>query len=87
MSNGVKVFRVTGYYIKIKKKIPVVFECRATSEENALEKAYSEIGSRHRVKRDRIFIEKDGGINEISVEEAREPEIAELDSEDFVIYR
>lgn len=86
MADGIKLYQVKGYFIKGKDKIPLTFECRALKETDALEKAYSEIGSRHRVKRDRIFIDKKTGIKTIPMEEGREPEFVDIESEDFVIY-
>ncbi len=67
--NGeVKVFRIEGYYVKKRKKIFFSEEMRALSKEHALELIYSNIGSRHRVKRRDVIIEE---INVISPKEAK----------------
>ncbi|MHA2503952.1 MAG: 50S ribosomal protein L18Ae [Candidatus Kariarchaeaceae archaeon] len=87
MSDTANIFRIKGFFIKGKTRIPLTFECRAYKEEDALEKAFSEIGSRHRVKRDRIFIERGKGIEIISAEEAVNPEFSEMDDASFKIYR
>lgn len=64
----VKVFRIEGYYAKKRKKIFFSEEVRALSEEHALELVYSNIGSRHRVKRHDVAIKQ---INVISPEKAK----------------
>lgn len=87
MAEIANIYRISGYYIKVKTKIPFIFECRAYKVENALEKVFSELGSRHRVKRDRIFIERDKGIKTINAEDARNPEFLDMNADDFVIYR
>ena len=58
MTEQVKIFRAKGHFIKNRKKIALSAELRAIKIEHALEKLYSEIGSRHRVKRSEIFIPK-----------------------------
>ena len=62
----IKVFRIKGGYNK--RRTPHVFsvEIRALNEQQALELAYSEIGSKHRVKRTAIKI--------TSIEEITNPE-------------
>jgi large subunit ribosomal protein LX len=86
MSSKINLYRLSGYFIKGKDKIPINFETRASTVENAIEKAFSEIGSRHRVKRDRIFIEKDKGVQIITSDQAKEPEFAEMEQDDFKIF-
>ena len=81
-----KLYRISGYYMKLKTKVPLSFECKALKVEDAIEKAFSEIGSRHRVKRDRIFIAKKTDITEITVDEAKDPQYKEMDEENFEIY-
>ncbi|MCY3413650.1 MAG: 50S ribosomal protein L18a [Candidatus Heimdallarchaeota archaeon] len=83
----VKVYRVTGELRKTQKKmkIPLMMEVRAHKVEDVLEKVFSEIGSRHRVKREDILIPKDGGIVEITPEEARSPIFQQMDESSFVI--
>jgi large subunit ribosomal protein LX len=62
----VKVFRVTGKIAKPNFKTNFKKEVRATKPENAREKIYKELGSKHRAKRFQIKIFK---IEEISPEE------------------
>ena len=63
-----KVFRVTGEVNKQKFFIPMVFskEIRAAKMEHAIEQVYTEMGSRHRAKRNQITIFK---VEEIKPEE------------------
>jgi len=53
-----KVFRVTGEVNKQKFFIPMTFsqEIRAAKMEHAVEQVYTEMGSRHRAKRNQITI-------------------------------
>lgn len=89
MTNEFKIYRVTGEIVKsqLKTKIPMMMEVRAMKSEDALERVYSEIGSRHKVKRRDILIPKKGGIVEISAEEANNRIFEDLDQPDFVIYK
>lgn len=54
---SVKVFRLRGTYGERKKKVVFNSEIRAINEKEAKEKLYSELGSRHRIKRHLIVIE------------------------------
>jgi len=47
----VKTYKVTGYLKKGGRKITFVKELKAVKESDALEKIYSETGSRHKAKR------------------------------------
>lgn len=67
-SDEVKVFRVDGYYSKKKRKFYFSEEMRALSKDHVLEIIYSNIGSRHKVKRRDVVIEQ---INVISPEKAK----------------
>lgn len=85
MSN-VKIYRITGHYRKGRTKIPISMDVRTTSEEAALERVYTDIGSRHYVKRKDIFIEKNGGITVLaSAEEARVRDFMDIDEDGFAI--
>ncbi|MCL1970883.1 MAG: 50S ribosomal protein L18Ae [Candidatus Bathyarchaeota archaeon] len=53
-----KVFRVTGEINKPNLVTPFSKEMLAEKKEHAIEKVYTEIGSRHRVKRFQIKIEQ-----------------------------
>ncbi|MCE4617508.1 MAG: 50S ribosomal protein L18a [Desulfurococcales archaeon] len=72
----VKIFRVTGRMLLSPDKFPewrkFAIEVRALNEEQAKEKVYSELGSRHKLKRTLIKIED---VKEISLEEATSPYI------------
>jgi len=77
----VKIFRISGFALFSHDKLPewrkFVVEIRALKKEHALEKLYSEFGSRHKLKRSHIKIVK---IEEISPEEARSKYIKALSS-------
>ena len=54
----VKKFRINGEIKKGKTKIPFSVEFNAMKEEHALQRLYSEMGSRHRARRFEIKITK-----------------------------
>lgn len=87
MTDEFKIYRVNGYFVKpqLKKKINITMDVRANKISDVLEKVYSEVGSRHRVKRSEIFIAKKGGIVEIDATEARDPIYSDVEAEDFEI--
>ena len=63
-----KIFRVTGEINKQKFFIPMAFsqEIRAAKMEHAVERVYTEMGSRHRAKRNQITILS---VEEVHIEE------------------
>ncbi len=65
-----KVYRVTGEIRKPNLKTPFTKEVLADKPEHAVEKAYAEIGSRHRVKR---FYMKILSVDEVSPENIANP--------------
>ena len=65
-----KVFRVTGEICKPNLKTPFVKEVVADKSEHAVEKVYTEIGSKHRVKRYHMKVNK---VEEIPPEEIANP--------------
>lgn len=71
----VKVFRVTGKIAKPNLKTAFKKEIRALKPEDAREKVYMELGSKHRAKRFHIKIFK---IEEISPEEIENPLVKRL---------
>ncbi|MDH5783202.1 MAG: 50S ribosomal protein L18Ae [Candidatus Bathyarchaeota archaeon] len=71
----VKVFRITGKIDKPNWKTNFRKEVRALKPEDAVEKIYKELGSKHRVKRFQIKILK---VKEISPEEVTNPIIKKL---------
>jgi len=66
----IKIYRISGKILS--KEEPMFFrkEYRALKKEDALEYLYSEMGSKHHVKRTLIKIEK---IEEISEDEVTDP--------------
>ena len=75
----VKIFRVSGKITKPNLRTTFQKEARAMKPEEAVEKIYKEIGSKHRVKRFEIKILK---VEEISVEEIKSPVIKKLSVEE-----
>ena len=65
-----KAFKVTGEISKPKLTTHFVKEVLADKGEHAVEKVYSEIGSKHRVKRCHIKITD---VKEVSAEEIKNP--------------
>ena len=54
----VKKFKITGEIRKGQTKIPFSVEFNALKEEHALQRLYSEMGSRHRARRFEVKIAK-----------------------------
>jgi len=71
----VKVFRVIGEIRKPNWKTPFEKEVAALKPEHAIEKVYTELGSKHRVKRFHIKIDK---VEEIAPNEVEDPLIRKL---------
>lgn len=71
----VKVFRVTGKIVKPNLRTTFKKEVRALKADNAKEKIYKELGSKHRAKRFQIKIFR---IEEVSPEEIESPFIKKL---------
>lgn len=63
----IKVFRIIGRFSMGLQKSRFVKEVRALKPEHAIEKIYSELGSRHKLKRTVIEI--------LSIEEVMEPQL------------
>ena len=70
-----KIFRIDGSFVKNRQKTEFIKELPAKSRGRALERLYSELGSKHAVKRNLIQISE---IEEIKPEEAKDPEIRAL---------
>jgi large subunit ribosomal protein LX len=66
----VKVYKVTGDIRKPNLKTPFVKEVLAEKPEHAVERAYAEIGSKHRVKR---FYMKILSVEEVSPDDIVNP--------------
>ena len=56
--SSVKTYHIRGEYKKRKRLLPFGKYVRAVNEEDALEQVYSILGSKHRVKRNLIFVDK-----------------------------
>ena len=54
----VKTFRITGEVKKPRTTIPFSLEIRATKEQEAIEKIYTDMGSRHKARRLEIKLKK-----------------------------
>jgi len=77
----IKIFRIYGYMLIGHDSVPewrkFVKEIRALKLEHALEKLYSELGSKHKVKRAHIKILK---VEEISLDQAIDRYVKDLSS-------
>lgn len=71
----IKVFRVVGRITKPNLQTDFRKEIRALKPEEAVERIYKEIGSKHRVKRFQVKILK---VEEISIEEITDPTVRKL---------
>jgi len=71
----VRVYRVIGKIIKPNFQTTFQKEVRALNPENAVEKVYNILGSKHRVKRFQIKI---GEVKEINLEDIKDPIIRQL---------
>jgi len=67
----VKTFRMTGEVKKPRTTIPFALELRATKREDAIERVYTEMGSRHKARRLEIKLEK---IEELKTSETETKE-------------
>jgi len=68
----VKIFRIRGWFKQGLYRQRFTRELLALSEEQALERVYSDIGSKHRVKRNLIHIEE---AVEVKPEEVKDPRV------------
>ncbi len=75
----VKIFRVSGKITKPNFYTTFQKEVRALKPEDSMEKVYKEIGSKHKVKRFEIKFIK---VEEISIDETKNPVIKKLSSEE-----
>jgi len=71
----IKVFRITGKIVKPNLKTTFRKEIRALNPENAKEKIYTDVGSKHRAKRFQIRILE---VEEILPEEIQNPLIRKM---------
>lgn len=77
----VKNYRITLLKKPLKNKIKFNVDVRATNENDALEKAYSRIGSKHRVPRQLLQVKS---IKEIKPTELKNPILREIASDDKI---
>jgi len=70
-----KIFRIQGKFMMGNALKPFTKELKATNEEEIRERIYSEFGSKHHIKRNKIKIED---ITEISADEVLDPVIKAL---------
>lgn len=79
MSSEVKIYRITGYMLISHDRYPTwqkfTLELKALNEKQALEKLYSVLGSRHKLKRYHIKVLD---ISTISPEEVTKPYVRRL---------
>jgi large subunit ribosomal protein LX len=73
-----KAFKVTGQINKPNLTTPFAKEVLADKSEHAVEKVYSELGSRHRVKRHHIKITN---VEEIKPEDIENPILKKMVTE------
>ncbi|MEE8358416.1 MAG: 50S ribosomal protein L18Ae [Candidatus Hydrothermarchaeales archaeon] len=70
-----KIFRISGKFRMGEELQIFTKEFRAVSKESGIEKLYTDLGSKHKVKRNRIIIDK---IKEITPEEAENVYVREM---------
>jgi large subunit ribosomal protein LX len=73
----VKIFRVSGEINKPNFKTSFKKEIRALKKEDAVDRVYKEIGSKHKAKRFQIKILK---VEQISLEEVTDPIVKKMSS-------
>ncbi|NHJ40876.1 MAG: hypothetical protein FK731_12670 [Asgard group archaeon] len=77
----VKNYRITLLEKPLKNKMQYEVDVRATNKDDALEKAYSRIGSKHRVSRKLLQVKS---IKEIKTIELKNPILREIASDDKI---
>lgn len=70
-----KIYRIQGKFMMGNSLKPFTKELKAINEEEIMERIYSEFGSKHHIKRNKIKIEQ---IDEISEEDVLDPVIKAL---------
>lgn len=70
-----KIFRISGKFRMGEKLQIFTKEFRAVSEKSVIEKLYTDLGSKHKVKRNRISIDE---MKEIKPEEAENFYVKEM---------
>jgi large subunit ribosomal protein LX len=77
----VKNYRVTLLKKPLKNKIKFEVDVRALTEDDALKKAYSRIGSKHRVPRQLLQVKS---IKEIKIADIKNPILKEIAADDKI---
>ena len=77
----VKNYRVTFMKKPLHKKAKYEIDVRATNQDDALEKAYSVLGSKHRLTRQQLAVKK---IKEIDQVDIKNPVLKEIAGDDKV---
>lgn len=77
----VKNFRITFLRKPLKTKVKYEVDVRALTKDNALEQAYSRIGSKHKAPRQLLHVKS---IKEISDDEIKDNILKEITSNDDV---
>ncbi len=70
-----KIFRIQGKFMMGNSYQPFTKELKAIDEKDIHEKIYSDFGSKHGIKRNKIVIEE---IKEISKDEVQDPVVKAL---------
>ncbi len=70
-----KIFRIQGKFMMGNSLKPFTRELKATNEEEIKERIYSEFGSKHHIKRNKVKITE---IEEISPDDVQDPIIKAL---------
>ena len=70
MMEAIKTFRIKRWFKQRKRRQPFTKEIRALTEKQAMERLYSDLGSRHRAKRGLIHVDE---LAVVEPEEAKEP--------------
>jgi len=68
---SVKTFKITGEVKKPRTTIPFALTMRATKEQEAIERVYAEVGSRHKARRLEIKLKK---VEELKTEDVETKE-------------
>ncbi len=69
-----KIFRIEGWFEKNNNKLEFEKEVPADSKDRAIDLLYSELGSKHAVKRNLVTIDN---VEEIELEEVEDREVRE----------
>ena len=66
----VKIFRITGQVKKARVTIPFAVEIRAMKDRDAIERLYTDLGSRHKARRAEVKLKKIEELKSKSTETA-----------------